>query len=110
MEDGCPSNRPKGAAGDVLQGCRSLEMREVGVRERCGIRRRRQEPPGLGEEIETESSRLQQVQLVCPPDRFGAVTDTQLPVGVRDVTLDGGEADEELIGNFLVPHSRRDET
>ncbi len=53
---------------------------------------------------------LEQVQLVCTGDSFGAVTDAQLAVGIRDVTLDGGQTDEQMIGNLLVPHSRRNET
>ena len=53
---------------------------------------------------------LQQVQLVCPRNGLGAVTYAQLAVGVRDVTLNGGAADEELICNLLVPPSSRDET
>ncbi len=53
---------------------------------------------------------LQQVQLVCPGNSFGAVTDPQLAVGIRDVTLDGGEADEEMTCNLLVPRSYRNET
>ena len=58
----------------------------------------------------TESDFLHQVQLVCPGDSFGTVTDAQFAVGVRDVTLDRGQADEQLIGYLLVPHSCRDET
>ncbi len=53
---------------------------------------------------------LEQVQLVCPRNSFGAVTDTQLAVGIRDVTLDGGQTDEQMIGNLVVPHSLRNET
>ena len=36
--------------------------------------------------------------------------DAQLAVRVRDVTLDGGEADHQVIGDFLVPHTGGNET
>ena len=55
-------------------------------------------------------SLLQQVQRVRPRHGFGAVAGAQLPVGIGDVTLDRGQADEELLGDLLIPHSRRDET
>lgn len=64
MDGERPSNRPKGAVGDVVQGCSSLEMREVEVRERSGIGRRRYEPPGPREEIETEASLLYSLRLI----------------------------------------------
>ena len=52
---------------------------------------------------------LQQIKLVCPRHCFGAVTDAQLAVGVRDVALDGGQADEEPVGDLLIPHAGRDQ-
>ena len=53
---------------------------------------------------------LQQVQLVCQGNSLGAVTNAQLAVGVRDVTFDGGQTDEQMIGNLLVSHPCRNET
>ena len=62
-------------------------------------------PSGLRWVIETKSNLLQQAQLGCLRNSFRAVTDVQFAVGIRDVTLDGVQTDEQLIGNLLVPHS-----
>ena len=67
-----------------------------------------QPPPEAGALAGVEL--LEQVQLVRPRNGFDAVTDAQFAVGTRDVTLDGGEADEQLIGDLLVPHSVRNES
>ncbi len=52
---------------------------------------------------------LEQAEFVCSRNGLGAVTDAQLAVGIRDVTLDGGLTDEQMIGDLLVPHPYRDE-
>lgn len=36
--------------------------------------------------------------------------DAQLAVRIRDMTLDGRQADHQLIGDLLVPHSCNNET
>ena len=66
-----------------------MEMREARANE--GVR------PGEGDACRQIEARdtdgveyLQQVQLVCPGNSFRAVTDPQLAVGIRDVTLDSG--------------------
>ena len=38
------------------------------------------------------------------------MADVQFAVGVGDVAFDGGQTDEQLIGDFLVPHACGDET
>src|ERR687885_1212676 len=45
-----------------------------------------------------------------PGNRLGAMIDTQLAVDVRDMPLDGGQADHQFIGDLLVPPARRDQT
>ena len=52
---------------------------------------------------------LDQVRFVCPHERFGVVTDAELAVGIRDVTLDRVQADDEMlcISWFLIPAAIR---
>ena len=73
---------------------------------RSDIRRRRCAPPGLTHSI-GEVGLSEQVQLVCPGNGFGPVACAQLAIGVRDVTLDSGQADKQMISDLLVPHSVR---
>ena len=58
--------------------------------------------PILRHAIYTESQSLKQIQLVRPGNGFSAVTDVQLAIYIRDVTLDGGQADEQVIVDHLV--------
>ncbi len=83
-------DQPKGVAGGVIEGVLgddeggSNEGSEIGKCEPADVKW------GLG----IESDRLQQVQLVRPDNSFRAVARAQLAVGICDVTLDGGRADD----------------
>ena len=57
-----------------------------------------------------ELNPLKQIYFVCPGNSFRAVTDVHLAVGIRDMTFDGGQDDEQMLCDLLVPHSCRNET